>query len=176
MIAGTPVLCIASSTSSGGALTNTTTATSILGNNGIGTLPGGMLQNGSMIRLTVRGIISCLASATIQLNPQIGGVAMIQTITTPALTVSTNATFELVYEMRISAMSSTAAQFSGSMRGTSTAFGASGNALVPATGAPTAGTAFDPTISNRLDLVATWGAASASNSITVFSSIWELFQ
>ena len=91
-------LVLASSSSDSGALTNSTTATTILHGSGVATIPAGSLQIGSVIKSTLRGRISTLTAApgTLTFDMRLGAV-VISALGAINLNVTaqTNATWEL---------------------------------------------------------------------------------
>lgn len=180
MICGYPALCVASSMSSGNPLTNTTSAASIVGGAGAATIPGGMLQLGSCIRATLMGVISTAAATpgTLTVNIVMGLNIVSGLVATPTLiTSASNVSFKIVIDMRVNVMSNAAATAIGygQFQGPGVFAAAPGCIIVPASGAPPAGSAFDPTISNKVDVIGQWSVASASNSLTTYYSLIELF-
>lgn len=184
MLPGYPLI-LATSTADGTALTNSTTATSILSSTGVGTIPAGALQIGSQVKMTLRGRISTTATTpgTFTVDMRFG------TVVVSALgainlntTAQTNASFELeilaVIRSIGSGTSATAlvtARFSSRALVGSGTVTASGNGVIilPDT-APAVGTGFDSTVSNAVNCFGTWSTASATSTITVHQSLLEL--
>lgn len=178
-------LLLASSSSDGAALANSTTATSILHASGKGKIGGTTLTLGSKLRIKLRGRVSTLVTTpgTLTLDVRLGGTVVFNggamTLNT---TAQTNATWEadLILECR-----SLGTGTSATMLGTGTfesravvgsaaaGSGGAGRLLLPDT-APAVGTGFDSTADQLVDVFATWQTANASNSIQVHQSTLEL--
>jgi len=169
----------------GTALTNSTTRTSLTTGSTQAryTLPANLLKaTTDQLLLEASGIISTVVTTpgTLTIDMALGGTA---NISTGAMTLNTVAQTNTPWYLRIlmsaySTGASTAAQlrFSGfwlSPASINVALGATGpgpgGQIVPysgtASGASTLGTTFDSTVSNQVDLYATWSVANASNSI-----------
>lgn len=152
----------------GTALSNTTTATSILPPHARFTFPANYLQIGSELRITAGGVISTAASApgTLTLDVQTGGaVVLFNGGASGTLAVSaSNLTWRLDIKMVVRAVGTT---------GTTLGIGEFKTAALSATtpiqflpaSSPVVGSSFDTTSSFVLDLFAAWSVASASNSI-----------
>lgn len=168
----------------GTALSNSTTATSILPAAARYTLPSNFFtEAGKAIRVRAAGRISTVTAApgNITFDVRFGTVATPIIVfnggaTALNVTAQTNATWLLEAELVCRAIgSSTSATVLGiaiwSSRaslnapavGTTTGVG---GVLLPDT-APAAGTGFDSTITNMVDLFATFSVANAANSITL---------
>jgi len=163
----------------GAAITNTTTATSLLLGATKYLMPGGFfLYPGQMLRLLASGRISTVVTTpgTLTLDFRVGSVVAFNggaiSLNT---TAQTNATWRLEMNMVVRAIgNSTSANILGVGEFTSRAVigsaaaaaGGVGTWLLPDT-APAVGTGFDSTASAYLDLFATWSVANASNSITL---------
>lgn len=177
-------LVLASAYADGAALTASVTATSILHGSGKATIPAGTLQLGSMVKATLRGRISNIATTpgTLTLDMRFGAV-IISALGALNLNVAanTNASFELEILAVIRALGTgTSANALVTARCTSRAL--IGSALVAAGGdqtiilpdtAPAVGTGFDSTASQLVDVFGTWSLNNA-NSIQVHQSIIEL--
>jgi hypothetical protein len=178
-------LVLGSASADGPALTNSTTATSIMPVSCIATIPANSLQIGSFIKVMLRGRISTLATTpgTLTLDLRLGSV-VISAFGAMALntTAQTNATWEAELLATVRAVgSTTTANALCTGRFISRAVIASGAAgttgdyglLLPDT-APAVGTGFDSTASQQVNVFATWSSASASNSIQVHQALVEL--
>jgi hypothetical protein len=178
-------LILASAQADGTALVSSTTATSILHGSGIATLPAGMLQVGSTLKLKLAGRISTLATSpgTLTLDVRFGSVIVANfgamTLNTSA---QTNASWELDALLTVRALGTgTAANVLGTGRFSSRAVvgsaaagsGGAGSLLLPDT-APAVGTGFDSSAAQAINVFATWQTSSASNSILVHQSLIEL--
>lgn len=167
----------------GAALANSTTPTSLLPAAAGFTLASNFFANiGKQIRIKARGRVSTVVTTpgTLTLDIRLGTVASpIVVFNGGAMnlntTAQTNATWELEADLVCRAIGSgTSASILGIGRFTSRALigsaavasGYPGSALLPDT-APAVGSGFDSTITNRVDLFATWSVANASNSITL---------
>lgn len=184
MLPGYP-LVLATNSLDGVALTNSITATSIMPSSAIGTLPGGALQVGSQIKVTLRGRISTVVTTpgTLTLDVRFGAT-VVSAFGAISLNVNaqTNTTWESVLIGVVRSVGSgTAATvlFTGSFMSravigsaASTAGGAN-ETLLPDT-APAVGTGFDSTNAIAVNVFGTWSVASASNSIQIHQAIVEL--
>lgn len=163
----------------GAALTNTTTATSLLPTPAVYTLPSNYFNViGKKLRIHAMGRMSTVVTTpgTFTFDIRFGST-VVWTGGTMALntTAQTNDTWELDVDLTCRAIGS----------GTSTTLlgvgmfccatvigspapsaGGSGTLLLPAT-APAVGTGFDCTATQAVNLFGTWSIASASNSITL---------
>ena len=184
MLPGYPLL-LASASADSTALTNSTTATTVLAPSGIATMPAGALQVGSTLKLLLRGRISTLTAApgTLTFDMRIGGIVI---SSLGALALNVTAQVNAIYELELLAViralgTVTAANAMVTGRFTSRALVGS---VVPANGgdmiivipdtAPVVGPGFDSTISMPVNVFATWSIASASNSIQTHQSVTEL--
>jgi hypothetical protein len=155
----------------GTALTNTVTPTSIIPPAEKFTLPAGIMFPGTRLRVRASGRISTAGASpgTLTLDVRFGSVVVFNGGASPTLAVSAaNLTWLLDVELECRSYgASTAATMLGTGRLDSFALSATpGFMLLPAS-APAAGTGFDSTASQAVDLYATWSAASASNTITL---------
>lgn len=162
----------------GPALTNTVTPTSLLGSTTAGaaakaTLPAGFFTPGKVVRVNAWGRISNLASATLTLDLRFGSV-----IAWNGGSMATNATAKTNVSFRLIAMLTCRTIGGGT---TATMFGmgdfcsevvvgsvagVANDLMLPAS-APAAGNGFDSSVAQTVDLFGTWGAASATNTVTV---------
>lgn len=168
----------------GVALTNSTSATSLLGGAGTGashaklTLPANYLTVGKVLRFFAAGRISTLVTAPGTLTLRLGlGAVTIADGGAMSLNVvaKTNVPWWLEWILTCRAIGSgTAANFmhQGSWQSEAVigaplpTVGGNGSLLIPV-GAPAVGTGFDSTAAATLDLFGLWSVASASNSIQV---------
>ena len=184
MLPGYPLL-LASASIDSVALANSAVATTILAPGGLATMPAGILQFGSALKILLRGRISTLATTpgTLTFDLRIGGV-VVSALGAMPLNVSaqTNSIFELELLAVVRALGTgTGANAMVTGRFTSRAMVGS---VLPANGgpmtiilpdtAPVVGPGFDSTISMPVNVFATWSVASASNSIQTHQSIAEL--
>ena len=159
----------------GTALGNSTTATSIIPAAAKYTLPANFFSIGKRLRLTISGRISNIVTTPgtltldVRLGPVVafnGGAVSLNT------TAKTNVTFEAVIDLTCRAIGNgTSANLIGSGRLTSesvvgAAAGTTLTAMLPAS-APAAGTGFDSTAAQTVDVFGTWSIANAGNTITV---------
>jgi hypothetical protein len=169
----------ASASADGSALTNSTTATSLIPTGAKPTLPALYFdQVGKALRILATGRVSTLVTSpgTLTLDVRFGSViAFNGGAMTLNTTAQTNATWFLDVTLVCRSIgSSTSATVLGVGKWASRAVvgaaaagsGGVGTLLLPDT-APVAGTGFDSTTSNPIDLFGTWSVASASNSITL---------
>lgn len=161
----------------GAALTNTTTATSLLPLGALWTFPNEWFsQTGNTLLVRASGRISTLATSpgTLTLDLRLGAVIV---ATSQAFTLSTsaktNVSWYLEWLLTLRATGGgTAANFMHQGLFTSEAFGATTvageakTACIPAS-APAVGTGFDETATQKLDMFGKWSVADASNSIQV---------
>jgi hypothetical protein len=157
-------------------VTNTTSATSLLGS-GAGqdarfNLPSNFLNVGSKLRILFAGTISSAASSpgTIQLSVAIGSVTVYTGTVSPTLTTSMSGVgFRGVIDLTCVAVGGGT---NASINGNGEFVGAGmASTLVLA---PAAGGGFDSTASGFVDLFATWSVASASNIIALAAGGYEL--
>lgn len=163
----------------GSALSNTTTATSILPGAAKFTLPANVLQIGTKLILRAQGTISTVVTTpgNMTFDVRFGSVVVWNGAATALnVTAQTNATWDLEVNLicRSIGASTTAtmlgvgkwisrASLNAPAVGTTTGVG---TVLLPDT-APAAGTGFDSTSAQIIDLFSTWSVANASNSITL---------
>ncbi|HJU02318.1 MAG TPA: hypothetical protein VJ966_14075 [Actinomycetes bacterium] len=154
----------------GAALANAIGPTSILPAQAKYTLAANFLDAvGKQLRIRASGRVSMLASATLALTVKFGATSVAASPTwTLNATAKTNVTWilDLVLHLRVvgaSAQVIPIGQFTSEAVISSVANTAN-TAMWPLT-APAVGTAFDSTVAQVVDLQATWGAASASNTI-----------
>jgi hypothetical protein len=173
---------LVSSQADGTALSNTTTATSILSGQSKLLIPGGFLQNiGQELIVEASGRISTVVTTpgTLTFAFRLGPTANIAVATSPAFALNivakTNVTWWLRWALTVRALGTgTAANLmhtgfwasEGVIGSPVPGTGGSGLLLIPAS-APAVGTGFDSTIDNLSDLFATWSVANAANSIQV---------
>lgn len=154
----------------GSALTNTTTPTSLLPGQAKFTLPAGFLDApGAKLKVKAAGRISTAASSpgTLTLDVRFGSTVVFNGGASGTLATSaTNLTWEAEIELLARSVGSgSAATILGIGKLISAALSASTPVLLLPASAPAVGTGFDSTVSNTVDLFATWSVASASNSI-----------
>lgn len=171
---------LVSAQSDGTALTNTTTATSILPSAARILLPGSFLSwIGQELIIEASGRISTVVTTpgTLTFTVRIGPTAAIACAVSPAFALNivakTNVTWNLKWALTLRSVGvTTAATFMHTGFWISEAVigsplptvGGSGILSIPAS-APAVGTGFDSTVNNILDLFATWSVANAANSI-----------
>lgn len=170
----------------GTALTNSTTATSIIPSAARFTLASNFFWvPGKSIRVSARGRVSTVTvtPGTLTLDVRLGTVATpIVVFNGGAISLNTTAQtndsweFETILTCRAIG-SGTSANLIGVGSWTSAAAlgaaaGIAESVMLPAT-APAVGTGFDSTITNVVDFFATWSIANASNSIQVHQYILE---
>lgn len=153
-----------SQTSDSTTITNTVTSTSIL-STGVGslTVPANAFVVGDSFFLNIKGGISALNNETIKIEIKSGSVVLATSgsVTLPAIT---NKFFEIEVDFTIRAIGG-AATASIVTAGEFNYVKDSGNQFEGAMFHSINNTTFNTTISNTLDVVVTWGSASASNSI-----------
>lgn len=183
MLPGYP-LVLASATNDGTALTASIAATSLLHGSGKAVIPAGALQIGSMIKATIRGRMSNIATTpgTLTFDMRLGAVVISAlgalNLNTAA---NTNASFELELIATIRMLGAGAsANALVTARATSRAL--IGSALVASGGnqtiilpdtAPAVGSGFDSSTALLVDVFGTWSISNA-NSIQVHQSVIEL--
>lgn len=155
----------------GTALTNTTTATSILPAAEKFVLPANLMFPGTRFKVHASGKISTAASTpgTLTLDLRFGSVIVFNggasgTLATSASNVTWVLDLDLVCR---SYGASTSATMMGTGVLTTAALSTSTPILLLPATSPAAGTGFDSTASQSVDLFATWSVASASNTITL---------
>jgi hypothetical protein len=171
---------LVSSQVDGTALTNTTTATSIIPGAAKYTLPAsGFWAIGKVLRVNLWGRVSNAASATLTLDVRFGSTVVFNGgAMTLNATTKTNVTWRAIMMLTCRAIgASTSANLLGmgdfcSEAALSAAVGTANDMMMPAS-APAVGTGFDSTASQAVDVFGTWGAASASNSVQVHAYTLE---
>lgn len=150
----------------GTALTNTTTATSLLTNLEKYVLPANFFEIGKKLRIEAGGRISTHSSpGTLTLDTRFGSIVVFNGGASPTLAASqTNVTWELLMDLICWTKGpTTAATLYG--RGKLVTAGLTALIqLLPAT-SPAPGTGFDSGAAQTVDLFATWSVANAANSI-----------
>jgi hypothetical protein len=159
----------------GSALTNSTTATSILPGQAKLTLGGGYLDViGKAFRVVAFGRISTVVTTpgTLTLDLRFGSTVIANGgAMTLSTTAKTNVSWWLEWNLICRAIgNSTTANFmhvgqwTAEAAGATTVAGEAKTIMLPQS-APAVGTGFDSTVAQTLDMFATWSVASASNSI-----------
>ena len=184
MLPGYPLL-VSTATADGAALTNTLTATSIMPVSALAVIPGGALQVGSVIKVTVRGRISTVVTTpgTLTFDMRLGSV-IVSAFGAIALNIvaQVNAQFqcEFIAVVRtVGSVTTANALCTGNfvsravINSPAAGSGGAGEAVLPET-APAVGTGFDSTASQIVNVFATWSVASASNSIQIHQAFVEL--
>lgn len=169
--------CLVTSQVDGTALNTSTTATSILPSSAVFFLPSNFFaQIGKALVIKAKGRISNTVTAVnLTLGVWFGTVATpIIVFTSGANSLVARATTNVSWELEMmltcrSIGSGTAATMMGQGRFTSeaalgSAAGVATSYMLPLS-APAVGTGFDATATNAVNLFATWGTSSASNSI-----------
>ena len=169
----------------GAALTNTTTATSLLPAIAKPTLPANYFTSaGKMFKLRATGRISTVVTTpgTLTLDVRFGSVVVFNGGAMTLNTVAkTNVGWVLDVDITVRAVgATTTANVIGQGLWTSeavigaplpTAGGATSHVL-PYNTAPVVGTGFDSTAAFTVDMFATWSVANAANSITCHQFTW----
>lgn len=160
----------------GAALTNTTTATSLLHAGSKLTLPPNFLSFvRQQLRIRAAGRISTVVTTpgTLTLDLRFGSIVVFNGgAMTLSTTAKTNVTWELDATLTLRSIGGgTAAALIGVGRFTSEAAGATtvageAKSIMLPQSAPAVGNGFDETASQAIDMFGTWSVASASNSIT----------
>lgn len=166
---------LAWATSDGTAVANTTTETVVFPNV---TIPGNYLQDGRTLRLRVFGKYSTTGTPTLTFKVRWGGVTGTVIATTAAITTPssvTNALFDI--ELLITTRSNGS---TGTVMANGEVTLHTGSAGSPTDAAFTAGgqtapatATLDLTADTALSVTATWGTASASNTLTGVNYIIE---
>lgn len=150
----------------GAAVANTTTPTSLLPTGAVFTLPANFFDIGKQIEVEAYGKISTTGTPTITFSVYLAGATF---CATQAITTGSGIT-NLTWKMRmlitcraIGSGTSANAMFTGEVLGVGSA---TSLVMVPAS-SPAVSSGFSSTVSNAVDLYATWSAASASNTITL---------
>lgn len=165
-------MTLATLKAAGPAVTNTTTATSLLGTGANQdarfNLPSNFLAVGSKLRIRAAGTISTAASApgTLTFSIQLGSVVVYTGAASPTLATSaSNSPFTLELDLTCR---SVGGGTNGQLEGSGTLFSAALSATTPVQLlGSSAGSGFDTTASGFVDIFAAWSVASASNSITL---------
>lgn len=161
----------------GTALTNTTTATSILPAAAKFTLPANYFAIGRSLRIRASARISTAAAApgTITFDTRFGTTVVFNGGASGTLATSaSNVTLLLDLLLTCRAIgASTTATILGTGTCISTAMSITTPVLLLPASSPAVGTGFDSTAAQTVDLFATWSAASASNTITFHQYILE---
>ncbi len=156
----------------GPAVTNTTTATSLLGTGATQdarfNMPSNFLNLGSKLRIRAAGIISTASSGpgTLTFTVELGSVAVYTSSATATLATSASS---LPFTLQIDLTARTVGgSTNATLEGSGTMFGAALSATTPVflMGSST-GSGFDSTASGFVDFFATWSVASSSNSINL---------
>lgn len=177
--------CLISSQVDGTALTNTTTATSLLPAQAKYLLSGGRLDvPGKVIRVTATGRISTVVTTpgTFTFDLRFGSTAVLSSgafvLNTTAQT-NVNWDLEMVGTLRV--VGSSATIFPGGTWSSHAVIGSAaptagtaGTHMIPFNAAPAVGTAFDSTATATVDLYGTWSVANAANSITLHQYTLEI--
>lgn len=134
---------------------------------GTTTLPANFLTTGKLLRFTLRGQVSNLAAATLNIKVKLGTVVLAQTGVT-AITGTLSAAY---FEVSLIAIC-TGTGVGGGTQGDGNFSYDNGATLQgePMSASPTV----DTTASAAIDITATWGASSASNSIVGRSVLVEV--
>lgn len=163
----------------GSALTNTTTATSIIPAAEKFVLPSNIFFPGTRLHLSAAGRISTAASTpgTITLDLRFGSTVVFNGGASPTLATSaSNVTWKLEADLVCRAYGTgTSTTLLGTGVLTSAALSATTPIMLLPASSPAAGTGFDCTASQTADFFATWSVASASNTITLHDFALELF-
>lgn len=153
----------------GTALTNTTTPTSLLAAAAKYVLPANLFQIGTQLRIKAGGRISTAAATpgTFSFDVKFGSVIVFAGGASPTVATSaSNLTWDLEAILTCRSIgASTSATMLGVGRLISAALSATTPIQLLPTSSPAAGTGFDSTASQTVDLFGTWSVANASNSI-----------
>lgn len=155
---------LATAETSGAALANSTTPTSLLPTAAVYTLPANFVDVGSSFRVKASGVFSTTGTPTLTLSLYLAGSTFCasQAITTASGATTTTWSVEFNLTVRAIGSGTTAnAMFSGLAAGVTSATALT---MIPAT-SPAVGSGFNSTQANAWDFYATWGTASASNTI-----------
>ena len=184
MLPGYPLI-LAANTLDGAALTNSVAATAIMPASAVCAIPGGTLQVGSQLKITLRGRISTVVTTpgTLTFDFRLGGIVVSAFGAINLNTVAqTNAAWEAVIIATVRSIGSgtaatalcTADFISRAVVGSpAVAAGGAGEVMLPDT-APAVGTGFDSTTALSVNVFATWSVASVSNSVQVHQALVEL--
>ena len=153
----------------GSALTNTTTATSILPATAKWTVPAGYLKIGDIIRVKAGGRISTAAATpgTLTFDVRAGTSTVIFNggASGTLATSASNLSWLLDAQLTVRAVGTSASTLGMGVLHSAALSATTPVMLLPAS-APAVGSTFDSTASFVLDLYATWSVASASNTLT----------
>jgi hypothetical protein len=141
---------------------NTASETSLVGTGvgtaNTGTFGGGFFVAGKTLRVRVRGYLSNTGTPTLNLIVKLGSVTICSTGAVATITGQSNAGFELVCDLTCRTTGASGTIIGEGMFSYGTA---NGTRLVA-----TAAATVDTTAAQLLDVTATWGTASSSNTIT----------
>jgi hypothetical protein len=173
----------------GSALTNTTTATSLLPSSAKHKIWPLYCKNAEkVLKITAHGRISTVVTTpgTLTLDVRFidSAATTVSVFTSGAMTLNTtaqtNTPWILEAYMHVRALGSTATLFGWGRWTSHAVIGSSaigtagaGTQMLPYNAAPAVGTAFNATLENQIDLFGTWSIANASNSITLHNFIVE---
>jgi hypothetical protein len=162
----------------GTALTNTTTPTSLIPAAEKFTLPAGIMFPGARLRIRAGGRISTAGATpgTLTLDVRFGSVVVFNGGASPTLATSaSNLSWLAEMELQCRAYGAgTSANMLGMGQLLSAALSATTPVMLLPASAPAAGTGFDSSASQAVDLFGTWSFASASNTITLHDFALEL--
>ena len=179
------IATLLNSIADGAALSNTTTATSLLPVIAKPTLPANYLFAGKMFRVRATGRISTVVTTpgTLTLAFRLGSVDV---FTSGAMTLNTVAQtntpwiYDAIMTVRAVGATTTANRLG---QGTWTSHAVIGSAaigtggagiqMMPYNAAPAVGTGFDSTAAQLVDLFGTWSVNNAANSITCHQFLIE---
>ena len=178
-------LLLATATADGAALANSIVATSILPASALAVIPGGALQVGSVLKLTLRGRISTVVTTPGALTFDLRlGSTIISAFGAIALNTvaQANAQFLLEFLAVVRSLGNGAlatALCTGDfisravIASPAAGAGSAGEVLLPET-APAVGAGFDSTAAQIVNVFATWSVANAANSLQVHQAFVEL--
>lgn len=156
----------AASGEDGTAYASSTTATSVIPASRKFTLPSNFFDTvGKTLRIRAAGRISTTATPTITFTVQFGSTVVFAGAAVTTASGITNLTWILEIDLVCRSLGSgTSATVIGigELKGVNTAIACS---LLPAS-APAVGTGFDSSAAQTVDLLGTWSASSASNTLT----------
>lgn len=150
----------------GTALANSSAATSILPTGAIWTMPANTMDLGTVMEVEAFGKISTTGTPTITFSLYLAGSTWCATQAVTTGSGITNVTWRLKLKIigrTIGTGTAATAMFAGTLEGVNAA---TTLVMVPAT-SPAVSSGFNSTSANTLDLYATWGTSSASNTITL---------
>ena len=178
-------LILSANTLDGAALANSVAATSILPASAICAIPGGTLQVGSHLKITLRGRISTVVTTpgTLTLDLRLGGIVVSAFgVINLNIVAQANASWEVSLIATVRSIGSGAAAtalctgdfISRAVVGSpAVTAGSAGEVILPDV-APAVGAGFDSTLALSVNVFATWSVASVSNSIQVHQALVEL--